>query len=64
MFSRALRSGPAWVLPAENPSVFGSSSRSIPDATHGTAIYADQARGGLRGQCIGIYGSPMERLGM
>ena len=37
---------------------------SSPDTTHGTGIYADQARGGARGVNVGIlYGSPMECLG-
>ena len=39
------------------------SSETNPDTTHGTAIDADQARGGAMGVNVGIYGSPMERLG-
>ena len=37
-----------------------------PDMTHGTAVYADQARGGARGvngaAYMAVYGSPMECL--
>jgi len=36
---------------------------SLPQTLHGTAIYADQARGGFGGQWGGIYDSPMECLG-
>ena len=42
---------------------FGGSGVYIPDATHGTAIYADQL-GWCQGVDVGIYGSPMECLGM
>ena len=36
---------------------------SFPDAPWDCHRTADQARGGLGGQCRHIYGSPMERLG-
>ena len=44
-------------------SLEGGSNRSIPDTTHGTAIYAAPLTPLAPPQLIGIYGSPMECLG-
>ena len=38
-------------------------SCTCPDATNGTAIYADQFGWLKKGVNVGIYGSPMECLG-
>ena len=49
--------------PSRNKMRFSQVHQTFPDTTHGSVIYADQARGGERGVNVGIYGSPMECLG-